>query len=485
MLRVRKIRAVMFAAFLCVVAAVVLPQALQCSEQPRYTALTILYTNDLHGHLFPFDYDKLGKLETEVGGAARRAALIRQLRGASDNPVLVMDAGDLFTRGPLADQKGVPDFAVMNAVPYDIMVLGNNDFKGAPGLEGRRIMFDRIKQAQFPVVSANVIDKATDKTIVPPYKIFDLDGLKVGVFGLTAQRVAAYEQARGLDVKDPITAARRIVSELQQKSDFIVALTHIGLPKDLELASTVPGIDVIIGGDSRTWLFQPMLVRDERSNYPTWWIGGTIVCQDGEWGRCVGKLDLRLRLAQEGRCKVMSYSGELLEVNSSIEPARDVARILWRAAKPYLREVGKLDQAVPKREAAGWVAGCIRRAAEAQVGIQPEDGVENGLKAGNVTYLDIRKMFPWVNQVVKLTVTGRQLRDYISHTDAGLAGAHMRDGVLYIGDNEVEDTQTYTAAIEDFYARTSPVLAGVAPAELLANTRDIVTDYVAGKIIPQ
>ncbi len=286
--------------------------------------LTIIHTNDLHGHLFPFDYDSLGKHEPNVGGAARRASLIRQLKASTHHSVLVMDAGDIFTRGPLQDLHGAPDMAVLNAIPCDIMTIGNGEFEGAPGPQGRKILNDLIKQARFAMVSANVIDKSTGKTLVPAYKVFDCGGLRVGVFGLITPRVAYYEQARGLEIADPIETAKKIVSELKPKSDFIIALTHLGYPLDLQLASSVPAIDVIIGGDGRTWFFQPALVKSENTKNPDWWVGGPIVCQDGEWGKCVGKLDLILREAAPGTYRVASYSGRLVDVDSSVKPARDV-----------------------------------------------------------------------------------------------------------------------------------------------------------------
>lgn len=469
------------AVLLCAAAVLSLSHASAGPELPRYASLTILHTNDIHGHLFPFDYSALGSVETGVGGAARRAAMIRQMKGAAESPVLVMDAGDVFTRGPLADLKGVPDFAVMNAVPYDVMTLGNNEFKGASGLEGQRIMLDRIKQARFAVVSANVVDQATGKTIVPPYKIFRLGALKVGVFGLTAQRVAGYEQAKGLEIRDPLTTAKKITAELEGKANLIVALTHIGYPKDLELAATVPGIDVIIGGDSHTWLFEPTLVNDDKSSLPTWGVGGTIVCQAGEWGKCVGKLELSLRLADGDRYRAMGYKGSLVDVNAAVKPAQDVEHILYRAAKPFLREVGKLDADVPSDRIAAWVAERMREAAGTEVGVAPKDGIENGLKAGVVTYLDIRKMFPFLNEVVKLDVTGAQLKNFLASTESGVAGAEMRGGALHVGGKAVEDAGKYTLAIERFYASTSPALAGAEPAGLSVTTKDLVIRYLAGK----
>lgn len=468
-------------AVVCVLIALCLPLTLQASEQPQYQNLTILYTNDVHGHLFPFDYEGVGELEIEVGGAARRAALIRQLKKAAKNPVIVMDAGDVFTRGPLADLLGVPDFDVMNAVPYDIMTLGNNEFKATSDTQSQKILLDRIKQAKFPVVSANVTYHDTGKTIVPPYKILDCKGIKVGVFGLTAPRVAGYEQAKGWDVSDPITTAKSIVTELRDKSDFIIALTHIAFPLDLELAKSVPGIDVIIGGDSHTWLFEPQLVKSDLPASEDWWIGGTPVCQDGEWGRSVGKLDLKLRLAANNRYKVMSYTGKLIKVDSSITPAKDIEDILSRHTKPYAGVIGKLKDTVIKAEAPAWVAECMRKAADAQIGIEPKEAIENGLKAGDVNNLDVRRMFPWVNPVVKVTITGKQLNGFISEKNSGIAGAQLRDGVLFVDNKAVEDGGEYTLAVEEFYARSSSAFAGIKIQSVGVTTREAIAKYLSAQ----
>src|ERR1043166_1459178 len=88
-------------------------------RRPDAFTLTILHTNDLHGHLFPFDYIEEGRSKTErpsVGGAARRATLIKQLRREIKNPVLLVDCGDTFTRGPLTNAyEGIADIEAMNA----------------------------------------------------------------------------------------------------------------------------------------------------------------------------------------------------------------------------------------------------------------------------------------------------------------------------------------------------------------------------------
>jgi len=468
-----------------------LTQAAVCvsaaAQKPRYQGLTILHTNDIHGHLFEFDYRALGKDEKNVGGAARRATLIRDIKAAEKRPVIYMDAGDLFMRGPLGDLGGAPDFDVMNAIPCDVMTLGNNEFKGnqmvprATTDDGIRILAERMRSVGFPIVCANVVRKSDRELFVPASVVIERNGLKVGVFGLTAPRVAVYPEAASLDILDYVQAARKAVADLKGKCDLIVALTHIGYELDPRLAEAVPEIDVIIGGDSHTWLFEPALVARRREGEPEWSLGRTLVCQAGEWGKCVGRLDLSLRLAPDGAYRVMGYSAKMLEVNSSVAPAEDVARIVWRYAKPFYREVGVIDREIPIAAAPQWIAQALRQVAGAQVGVRPIEGIESGLPAGPVNQLDIRKMVTWNNPVVRLSVTGKQLLECLSNPGLALAGVKDVAGLPYVDGERVLESGRYTLAIEDFFARTSPALAGSEQADTGLRIREILAIACARK----
>lgn len=439
--------------------------------------LTILHTNDVHGHLFPFNYNDMGTVANDVGGVARRATLIRRIREAANHPVLVMDAGDVFTRGPVSDLMGVPDFEVMNAVPYDIMTIGNNEFKGAPGMAGQRNLRERVKQAKFAIISANVTETATGQNLVPPWKVFEAKGVRVGVFGLTAPRAASYSQADGLHIADPVQTAKAIVPRLLNECDLIVALTHIGYPLDLRLAAAVPEIDVIIGGDSHTWLPKPSLVTSGAKT-PDWWVGGTIVCQDGEWGKCLGRLDVVIRRSGERRWRVASYSAELMPVDSSTPPADDIERILSDYTKLYTREIGTMDKALPLDRAAAWVADIMRNAAATQVAVVPTYTVENGLNAGAVTELDIRKMLPFRNKIARVSLTGSRLLAFVREMDCALAGIELRGDYYYVEGRPLDKDASYSLAVEDYFVDTSASLSGLSR-EVLCPTSDAVKSHVS------
>lgn len=448
------------------------------ADAPATAKITLLYTNDVHGHLFPFDYNDLGRQLTNVGGAARRATLIRKLKAETGNSAIVMDAGDVFTRGPLDSLMGEPDFEVMNAVPYDVMTLGNNEFKASAGSESLNILRDRIKQANFAIVCANVFDRTSNQRLVGPYKVFNICGVKVAVIGLTTQRNSSNPQYSGVRVDDPIATAKQLVPDLRKQADFVVALTHLGVAQDIELA-TVPGIDVIIGGDSHTWLDVPLLICCKKTQ-PNWAIGGTLVCQDGEWGRTVGKLDLTLRKLDGDGCAIEAYSGSLIGVDASITPASDISSIIDKASAPFSNKVGKFDMPIRTEDAANWVAGLMRSAADAQVGIIPREDVEHGLDAKILTALDVQRMFPYVNQVVKITITGKQLRSFLAnHPNAGMSGIAWAENDLYMGKNKVLDAQNYTVAIEDYFAKYDAALAGSQYVSTNKTTVDVVIQHLA------
>lgn len=285
--------------------------------------LTILHTNDVHGRLFPIDYADL----TNVGGVARRSTLLKRL-GAGKPNVLVVDAGDLWERGPLSKKhRGKPEILAMNAAGYQLMVMGNNEFRaGIPNLLQRR------REAHFPMISANARLRSTGQLLTREYVILKRAGLRIGVFGLTAPRTATYPGLGDLRIEDPITAAQRMVKTLRPKTDVIIALTHIGFFLDRVLAEEVPEIDVIVGGDTHTWLERPYVVRSEKRPEKA-----IPIVQAGEYGVKLGRLDLWI---QPNRTPgpVVRFTGKLIPITAEIPEDPKVNRVM----KPYRPEAGAM-----------------------------------------------------------------------------------------------------------------------------------------------
>lgn len=252
--------------------------------------LVILHTNDTHSRLDPFPMD--GGRNAGLGGVARRAALIREIRSAEPH-VLLLDSGDIFQGTPYFNFfGGEVEFKAMSAMGYDAATLGNHDFdNGVPGL------VRMLPHAAFPFVSANYrVDPGSPLAgAVRPHLIKQVGPVKVGIFGLGIDfdRLVIDTLHEGVQYEDPILEARRQVETLRQQGcHLIVCLSHLGFryrgedrPSDVTLSEEVPGIDLILGGHTHTFLDEPVVTRHTGG-------GLTVVHQVGWGGIRLGRIDV-------------------------------------------------------------------------------------------------------------------------------------------------------------------------------------------------
>jgi 5'-nucleotidase/UDP-sugar diphosphatase len=241
------------------------PSLIASDAPPRYWKLTILHTNDTHGNLLPFNYpdppdpntqEAQLALRRNIGGIARRATLVRQLRKAFGT-TWVADVGD-FCDGTAfsVEYRGEADVSAMNALGYTIGTHGNHEFNN-PRAQWQKL----VQMARYPVVCANVVDATTRQPLLKPYEVLQVEGARIAVFGLLTESTRGYPATReGIEILDAVDTARRVVPQLRQQADVVILLSHLGYEVDVQLAREVPGIDVIIGGHSHTRLAKPDFV---------------------------------------------------------------------------------------------------------------------------------------------------------------------------------------------------------------------------------
>lgn len=219
-------------------------------------SLRILHTNDFHG-----------KLTQEL------VAEIQSIR-SQDPSCLYFDTGDVIKAGNLAiPLRPEPAWSLLAEAGCDASVPGNRE---SHILEAA--FRAKIAGLNHPLLCANFYDRRGDR-VLAPYRILTKSGLRVGVFGLMVPMVTAQMAARAASAylwTQPIAEANQIVPELRSQCDLVVALTHIGYRRDIELAQTAPGIDIILGGHSHTILEHP--VQE----------GKTFIAQGGSHGRFLG-----------------------------------------------------------------------------------------------------------------------------------------------------------------------------------------------------
>lgn len=257
---------------------------------PETKKITILHTNDVHSHIDPFPADH--PRNANLGGAARRAALIESIRKEEEN-VLLLDAGDIFQGTPYFNYYGGElEFKLMSMMQYDLATMGNHDFDN--GIDG---FYAQLPHAEFEFVSANYDFKNTVLyEIVKPYKIFNKDGIKIGIFGLGVELDGLVDKKLYKETvyNNPIEVAQdmsKILKE-EQKCDLVICLSHLGYSyknepykvSDLELAKKTKNIDLIIGGHTHTFLDKPVVEKNSEGK-------DVLINQVGCYGINLGKID--------------------------------------------------------------------------------------------------------------------------------------------------------------------------------------------------
>ncbi|WP_269223102.1 MULTISPECIES: bifunctional metallophosphatase/5'-nucleotidase [Flavobacterium] len=252
--------------------------------------LTILHTNDVHSYIDPFPADH--PRNPNMGGVSRRASLIEKIRLENPN-VLLLDAGDIFQGTPYFNYYGGElEFKLMSMMKYDASTIGNHDFDN--GLEG---IVAQMPHATFEFISSNYDFKNTVMDgFVKPFKIFNKNGIKVGVFGLGIELTGLVDKNNYKETiyNNPVELAEEMVHILKQekKCDLIICLSHLGYnyktePNkicDLKLAALTKDIDLIIGGHTHTFLDKPTVVKNLEEKE-------VLVNQVGCYGINLGRID--------------------------------------------------------------------------------------------------------------------------------------------------------------------------------------------------
>ena len=311
------------------------------AEQPRYVEITFLSTNDLHAHVVPIDIKgdpaKNKPDIKNIGGLARIATVIKQVRAETQTPVLLFDSGDTthgYTALPRAFH-GASTIAVMNALKYDAMVPGNHEF------QYHAVDTVRNKAAsEFPWVCADVIYEKSGETFGPPYVILDEDGIRVAVLGLTNDWVSTVPKTYvagpelGLKALPGIEVASKLVPELRQKADVVVVLIHLGYGADQALAKAVPGIDIILGGHSHYRLTSPKMVASGQPGVFS--LGMVPIVQAGYCGMDMGRTRLIFHRDDSGKYSLMSCKGELIRINATVPDDPEIASLIkeWQKRIP-------------------------------------------------------------------------------------------------------------------------------------------------------
>lgn len=248
--------------------------------------LTIVYVNDTHGCLSP-TAPRDGDLNGTRGGIARAASVIGLSKMTDPNP-LFLHGGD-FSIGDLLYNMyfGVPELQIIKSLGCDALVLGNHEFDLTPYTLMTALEAGFVDGA-FPVISSNMIlgseDVAHLADLTDPFTIKETGNLKVGIFGLTTPETNLFSLPAPVFIDTLVaeTAYAMVQTLISEGCNFIICLSHMGLYYDQQIASAVPGMNLIISAHDHYIIETPVEVTDP--------LGGiTYIVQAGAFYENVGK----------------------------------------------------------------------------------------------------------------------------------------------------------------------------------------------------
>ncbi|PIE07527.1 MAG: multifunctional 2',3'-cyclic-nucleotide 2'-phosphodiesterase/5'-nucleotidase/3'-nucleotidase [Rhodobacterales bacterium] len=448
--------------------------------------LNIVHINDLHSRIQPISkYDSTCKPEDNAegkcfGGVARVKTMIDQLREelAGQN-LIVLDAGDQY-QGSLmyTTYKGDVEAEMMERIGFDAMAVGNHEFDDGP--EGLAKLIDKTS---FPVVSGNLDLSASTllKDKVTPYVVLEVGGEKIGIVSaLATDTTETSSPGPNVVFQDEIESLAADVAALEAEGvNKIIALTHVGVTKDMRIAASVPGLDAVVGGHSHTRFSN---TEEGAMAYPTM-VGDVPVVQAYAYSKYVGHLTLVFN--DEG--KVVSATGDTILLDASVgEDSEIVARVAELA--------GPVEEAMAKvvAEAAEMIDGSrdTCRSMECPMGdlvadamldrvkdqgitiaIQNGGGLRASIDAGEVTMGEVVTVLPFQNTLSTFFVSGQTIVDAlengVSQLEEGAGRFPQVAGMSY----------TFDAAAEPG-ARISDVMVGGAPIDLAAEYGVVSNNYV-------
>lgn len=428
-------------------------QPAQAYEKDKTYKITILHTNDHHGHFWRSEYG-------EYGLAAQKTLVdsIRKEVAQEGGSVLLLSGGDINTGVPESDlQDAEPDFRGMNLIGYDAMAVGNHEFDNP-----LTVLRQQEKWAKFPFLSANIYQKSTGERLFKSWAIFTRQDIKIAVIGLTTDDTAKIgnpEYFTDIEFRKPAEEAKVVIQELNmnEKPDVIIATTHMGhydngdhgsnAPGDVEMARSLPAgsLAMIVGGHSQ----DPVCMASENKKQVNYVPGtpcapdkqnGIWIVQAHEWGKYVGRADFEFR---NGEMKMVNY--QLIPVNLKKKVTWDNGkseRVLYTpeiAENPQMLSLltpfqnkGKAQLEVKIGSVNGLLEGDRSKvrfvqtnmgrvilAAQiartgADFGVMSGGGIRDSIEAGDITYKSVLKVQPFGNIVVYADMSGKEVVDYLT-----------------------------------------------------------------------
>lgn len=375
--------------------------------------LYIAFTNDIHSH-----FQAMGPI----------SALVEKLRVVHGSSLLLLDMGDHMDRAAMETEGtlGQANVDILNLTGYDAITIGNN--------EGLTFTPDMLKQAyaglSCPVVCSNIREHATGS--IPEWMseemIITREGMTIGLIGATASYPAFYALL-GLEALDPRVTIASGVRRLRSKVDLLMVMSHLGLPMDQELAETIPGIDLILGGHTHHLLEEPLV------------IGDTSISAAGKFGQYMGLITVKRDgitgkpVVVDGRCIPIGEGDGSERIEKAIEIHKDAAYQRLNTGIAFTDR--KLELNYYRESPFGnLLAQGVRRATDSEISLINSGQLLGELPQGEITLGLLHQLCPSPINPCRMLLRGEDILYTLEQsllpewTDKSITGFGFRGKVL-------------------------------------------------------
>ncbi len=379
-------------------------------QERTETLITLLHTNDMHGRVKPGKYDGMG--------IARVASIKDEFLKANPNTLLV-DAGDAVHGTTFATlDKGASVIEIMNKAGYDIMTPGNHDFN-----YGQDRFLELVEMADFDVIDSNTTVNTDGSNFLTPYIIKDMDGIKIAFFGLNTPETyykTHPDNVEGLTFNDPVKIAHEMVNELDDQSDVIVCVAHLGIDdstkyeyRSTAVAEQVDGIDLIVDGHSHTTLANGMMIKD------------TLIVSAGEYNKSVGVVnlvvgkdgvkELNARLISKASAPVIKEKNSVNELIADISDSQNIILSEVVGNSSVLLDGERAHVRTQETNLGNLITDAMVAETGADIALTNGGGIRASIDAGPITKGEVITVLPFGNYVETREMTGQTIKDALEN----------------------------------------------------------------------
>lgn len=396
------------------------------ASQDGEVTLKLIETSDVHGCYFPYDFIRNKPMK---GSLARVSSYVKEQREKYEN-VILMDNGDILQGQPVAYYYNYMDTisehvcaAMLNYMKYDVGTMGNHD------VETGHAVYDRwVRQCNFPVLGANIVDNKTGKPYLPPYQVIEKEGVKIAILGMITPAIPSWlpEQLwSGLHFEDMEDCARKWVKIIREKEnpDVLVGLFHAG-PEGNKLdnvvengsgnvAKSVPGFDVVFMGHNHARRNEKVVNVEGDS---------VLLIDPANMSKVVSEVTFTIK-KQDGKVVSKQVEGKLVNMDG-YAPDADFMNIFSGAYETTMdfvsRNIGRIEHTISSKEAFFGPSAFVDLIHQLQLDITGADisfcaplSAYAEIKKGDICVSDMFNLYKYENLLYTMKLTGKEIKDFL------------------------------------------------------------------------